>query len=119
MGNKRRLFGFLLILGMLSIVVVSQWGTNTANAETVASPEKAEYVLDEDFSILATSYDSNDIVASGWDVRKAGGSLSYSYNNWFKISDTSNLLPVSMTKKFVSSIPVASPWNIDLKCLRL
>ncbi|MCU6794024.1 glycoside hydrolase family 99-like domain-containing protein [Paenibacillus sp. WQ 127069] len=99
MGNKQRLFGFLLILGMLSLVAVSQWSTNTANAEAVASPEKAEYVLDEDFSILATSYDSNDIVASGWDVRKAGGSLSYSYNNWFKISDTSNLLPVSMTKK--------------------
>jgi hypothetical protein len=98
MKKKRRLLAIFVIVCMLSTITVSPWETSTVYAETTASPEKAEYLLDEDFSILATSYEPNDIVPSGWDVRRAGGAISYSFNNWFKISDTSNVLPVSMNK---------------------
>ncbi|RXZ80395.1 hypothetical protein EBB07_18735 [Paenibacillaceae bacterium] len=99
MRMTHRLSVVLIMFAMLSILAGSQWGAFTASAETGVPLEKAEYLLDEDFSILATSYAPNDIVVSGWDVRKAGGALAYSYNNWFKISDTSDVLPVSMTKK--------------------
>ncbi|MEK3911364.1 glycoside hydrolase family 99-like domain-containing protein [Paenibacillus sp. FSL H7-0331] len=98
MGNKISLSGILVALCILSIWMVNQWGASTAHAEMVASP-KAEYLLDEDFSVMTTGYDPNDVVASGWDTRKAGGAISYGYNSWFKISDISNVLPVSMTKK--------------------
>ncbi|NOU85370.1 hypothetical protein GC102_06195 [Paenibacillus sp. LMG 31460] len=96
--NKISLSGILVALCILSIWMVNQWGVSTAHAEMVASP-KAEYLLDEDFSVMTTAYNPNDAVASGWDTRKAGGAISYGYNSWFKIIDTSNVLPVSMTKK--------------------
>jgi hypothetical protein len=62
--------------------------------------ERAEYLLDEDFSFLASSYSPSDRVLSGWDVRAAGGALSYQYYNWFKISDTNTVLAVTLNKKF-------------------
>jgi hypothetical protein len=71
-----------------------------AKAESAAV--KAEYLLDEDFSFLAIStYDATDIVASGWDVRRAGGAIAFGFNSWFKITDTSPVLPVSMSKQLV------------------
>ncbi|TXK77662.1 hypothetical protein [Paenibacillus sp. N3.4] len=102
MGTRRRLFAILMLVCMLATLTVNPWEDSTAYADTINSPDKAEYLLDEDFSNLATSYEPNDIVPSGWDVKRAGGSISYSFNNWFKISDTSDVLPVSMNKKIRS-----------------
>lgn len=73
---------------------------STANSHRENNLSKAEYLLDEDFSFLAPSTAPNDVKISGWDVKSAGGSLSYQYYTWFKVSDTSNLLAVSMDKKF-------------------
>ncbi|NOU85883.1 hypothetical protein GC102_08865 [Paenibacillus sp. LMG 31460] len=102
MKTRRRLVAILMMVCMLSTLTVNPWETSTVYAETTTTPEKAEYLLDEDFSNLATSYEPSDIVPSGWDVKRAGGSISYSFNNWFKISDTSDVLPVSMNKQIRS-----------------
>lgn len=87
------------IMLLTSIFTFSQ----SPNEVRAAIPlSEAEYLVDEDFSFLSTGANPSDIQVSGWDVQKAGGKLSYEYNKSFKISDTSNILPVSMTRKFVA-----------------
>ncbi|MCD9024926.1 stalk domain-containing protein [Cohnella silvisoli] len=67
------------------------------------SEDEAAYLIDENFSFLFKGTANNDLYASGWDVRRAGGSISYGYLDWFKITDTSNLLPVSLSRSFMPS----------------
>ncbi|MEC0229592.1 glycoside hydrolase family 99-like domain-containing protein [Paenibacillus alba] len=102
MRPRSRFIAILMLVCMLSTLIVNPWEASTVYADPTASPDKAEYVLDEDFSNLATSYEPTDIVPSGWDVKRAGGAISYSFNSWFKISDTSDVLPVSLNKKIRS-----------------
>jgi hypothetical protein len=66
----------------------------------LATEDEAAYLIDENFSFLFKGTANNDLFASGWDIRRAGGSVSYGYLDWFKISDTSNLLPVSLSRSF-------------------
>ncbi|MGO4545440.1 Ig-like domain-containing protein [Paenibacillus sp. 2TAB23] len=62
-------------------------------------PIQSSYLVDESFSF--THNNTMDVLPSGWDVRKAGGSLSSSYLNWFKMSDTNATLPVSIRREFL------------------
>lgn len=98
MCSKRTQTIFIPIFLFIALAWICFSNTGNAGANTTA--DKAQYLLDEDFAFLATSYNPNDLQISGWDVRSAGGSISYSYYSWFKVSDTSNVLPVSLTKKF-------------------
>ncbi|WP_248927470.1 OmpL47-type beta-barrel domain-containing protein [Paenibacillus hamazuiensis] len=64
-------------------------------------PVPVGYLIDEDFS-FPYARDPGEVKVSGWDIRRAGGSVSYGYVNWFKITDGSAVLPVSMNRKFVA-----------------
>jgi hypothetical protein len=88
------------LIVIATLMITSLFGGIIAKAATNA--DEAMYLLDEDFSFLSTPATPNDVIASSWDVRRAGGSISYSYNSWFKITDTSNVLPVSMNRKILS-----------------
>ncbi|MDF2921486.1 MAG: hypothetical protein K0R57_400 [Paenibacillaceae bacterium] len=63
-------------------------------------PLSTGYLLDEDF-FFPYDREPGEVKPSGWDLKRAGGSLSYSYGQWFKITDSSTILPVAMSKKFV------------------
>lgn len=88
-----------LLMAALIILVIQQ--TEPAAAEAEPSLPGAAYLVDEDFSFLYTR-DPGEVYASGWDVRRAGGKLEASYNDWFKIVDTSSVLPVSISRYFQS-----------------
>jgi len=88
----------------LAFLIITPTFTLPVYAESISgssdSFQKAEYLLDEDFGFLSTSNNPSDVQVSGWDTRAAGGSVSYQFYSWFKVSDTSNILPVTMNKKF-------------------
>ena len=98
MQKNKKVLG-LIIASILAFIAVLVPISTSVRAE--AGPVEIGYLMDEDFSFL---YDKNpdDVLASGWDIRRAGGSISFGYNTWFKISDTNTTLPISMNKKFVS-----------------
>ncbi|WP_139993484.1 Ig-like domain-containing protein [Paenibacillus paridis] len=62
-------------------------------------PEGAAYLVDEDFSFLSNLV-PGESQPSGWDIRAAGGALVSTYATTLKVSDTSSVLPVSMSRKF-------------------
>ncbi|WP_138752229.1 Ig-like domain-containing protein [Paenibacillus sinopodophylli] len=96
MIKRKRVAGEIIIACMLMVLIYFLHST-IAKAEDV--PVQSGYLVDESFSY--THNVTMDVLPSGWDVRKAGGSLSSSYLNWFKISDTNATLPVSMRRLFV------------------
>mgnify|MGYP000598444925 CR=1 FL=1 len=95
--NRKVLALFIIsIIAFIAILI-----SNSTSARAEAGPVEIGYLMDEDFSFL---YDREpgEVRVSGWDVQSAGGSISYAYLTWFKISDTNATLPVSMNKKFVT-----------------
>ncbi|OAS17851.1 Ig-like domain-containing protein [Paenibacillus oryzisoli] len=95
--NKRRWAAGAIIYACMLMVLVFMLQSPTAKAEDV--PVGVGYLVDESFSF--PNNNTMDVLPSSWDVRKAGGSLSSSYLNWFKISDTNATLPVSIRREFI------------------
>ncbi|WP_116950249.1 glycoside hydrolase family 99-like domain-containing protein [Jiangella endophytica] len=92
---------FLQVAGALCAAVAAGLTESAAHA-TPASPRsdlppRACDLIDENFFVIL---DRNGINPSGWDVRQAGGSTSYSYGKWFRFADGNVHLPVSMTRRF-------------------
>ncbi|MDR6550104.1 hypothetical protein J2736_001287 [Paenibacillus qinlingensis] len=86
--------------------------SSTAQAE--GGPVQVGYLLDENFSFLQAKPDAT-YTASGWDVNQSGGSMTYSYNNYMKLSDTSSTLPVTMYHKFVTQTSGIVVWEFRFK----
>ncbi len=61
---------------------------------------RAQYLVEEDFYFPNAVTDKVLTVPSGWDVRQAGGSLSYSYGRWSKVTDSNPGLPIVMQRVF-------------------
>ena len=95
-NNEVRLVIFVAILGFIAVL-----GSFSTHVRAEAGPIEIGYLMDEDFSFLDYSV-PGELKASGWDIEPVNGSLFNGYNAWFKISDTSTSLPVSMNKKIVS-----------------
>jgi hypothetical protein len=70
-------------------------------AEAEGGPVNVGYLLDENFSFLFTA-PNNIYQPSGWDIQRNGGNVTYSYNNYMKISDTSATLPVTFFHKVLT-----------------
>ncbi len=64
-----------------------------------ASTGTARYLVEEDFHMPNAVTDPKLIVPSGWDVRQAGGSFTFAYGRWAKVTDTGSL-PVVMQRRF-------------------
>jgi len=100
--QKRRAVvgGFVFFVFILLVTLVQQ--VSSVKADEGSDNPKVGYLVDENFSFLYSNKNNNssDLLPSGWDIRKAGGDVSYAYNNWFKISDTNETLPVSMRRAF-------------------
>lgn len=73
----------------------------TALAEGEEAPAGATYLVDENFTFLSNLV-PGESQPSGWDIRAAGGALVSLYADTLKVSDTSPVLPVSMSRKFPS-----------------
>lgn len=71
-------------------------------AGTTASVGRAQYLVDEDFYFPNAVTDPVLTTPSGWDVRQAGGSLSYAYGRWSKVNDTSYGIPIVMQRPFAA-----------------
>ncbi|NQX59668.1 Ig-like domain-containing protein [Paenibacillus qinlingensis] len=95
--DKRRWAAGAIICACMLMVLVFILQSTTAKAEDV--PIQRGYLVDESFSF--PNNNTMDVLPSSWDVRKAGGSLSSSYLNWFKMSDTNTTLPVSIRREFI------------------
>jgi hypothetical protein len=91
--------GLLLILPLMTFLCLCMVTTNKAEAE--GGPVNVGYLLDENFSFLFKGPD-NLPLASGWDINRSGGSVTYGYNNWMKITDTSTTQNVTMYHKIVT-----------------
>ncbi|NOU69242.1 hypothetical protein GC096_35075 [Paenibacillus sp. LMG 31461] len=95
--DKRRWAAGAIICACMLMVLIFVLQSTTAKAED--APLQRVDLVDESFSF--PNNNTMDVLPSSWDIRKAGGSLSSSYLNWFKISDTNATLPVSMRREFV------------------
>ncbi|THF74833.1 glycoside hydrolase family 99-like domain-containing protein [Cohnella fermenti] len=94
----------LMTSGFLCLIIYGiflNFDAKRAAADPVAAdPYKAEYLVDENFSLLQNVNGSR--LPSGWDVRDAGGALASLYNNYFYIADSSTVLPVSLSREFLA-----------------
>jgi hypothetical protein len=112
--RKMAVHAFVLKMVMLVSLVASIFPLQVVSAEVepvatatgesnVAEPDPVPigYLIDEDFS-FPYSREPGELRVSGWDIRRAGGSASFAGFSWFKINDSSSVLPVSMNRKFVA-----------------
>ncbi|BBI36572.1 hypothetical protein KCTCHS21_59710 [Cohnella abietis] len=84
-----------MVLCAFMIVVYSR----TVLADSESAPAGTSYLVDEDFTFFSNLV-PGESRPSGWDVRSAGGALVSLYADTLKVSDTSQVLPVSMSRKF-------------------
>ncbi|WP_382309462.1 stalk domain-containing protein [Herbiconiux sp. UC225_62] len=61
----------------------------------------AQYLVEEDFHMPNAVTDPILIVPSGWDVRQAGGSFTFAYGRWAKVTDSGGL-PIVMQRRFAA-----------------
>lgn len=94
--KQAALIALTVIVLLLAAVLCLSLRASIANAD--GETEQVGYLVDEDFSFVYTR--DGDVKVSGWDIRRAGGSLSYAYHNFFRITDSSTSLPVSLTRSF-------------------
>jgi uncharacterized protein YjdB len=112
--RKMAVHAFVLKMVMLVSLVASMIPLQAVAAEAdpvatemvtdnVADPDPVPvgYLIEEDFSFPYTR-DSGELRVSGWDIRRAGGNASFAGYSWFKLSDSSTVLPVSMNRQFVA-----------------
>ncbi|WP_291054789.1 stalk domain-containing protein [Herbiconiux sp.] len=69
--------------------------------DTSGSAGTARYLVEEDFHMPNAVTDPILIVPSGWDVRQAGGSFTFAYGRWAKVTDSGGL-PVVMQRRFTA-----------------
>ncbi|NBC68751.1 Ig-like domain-containing protein [Paenibacillus sacheonensis] len=86
-----------IAMALCSLLIVGY--SRTAVAEGAEAPTGATYLVDENFTFLSNLV-PGESQPSGWDVRAAGGGLVSLYADTLKVSDTSDVLPVSMSRKF-------------------
>ncbi|MDI4649065.1 OmpL47-type beta-barrel domain-containing protein [Cohnella hashimotonis] len=98
--QKRRVALGALCYSVIILIVILVQQSSFAKAEESPAAPKVGYLVDENFSFLYKN--GGEELPSGWDIRKAGGSVTGAYNNWFKITDTNATLPVSMQRAFVA-----------------
>ncbi|MEU7004036.1 glycoside hydrolase family 99-like domain-containing protein [Nonomuraea sp. NPDC046570] len=64
-----------------------------------AAPTTPALLLDETFAFLV-DFDPRQLTASGWELRGLGGGISYSFGNWFRLTDAAGAPTVGMSKRF-------------------
>jgi len=96
---KKIIYVIVVLFVILSGIFVPN---SRVNATALNEPFVGSLV-DENFSFLYNATDGSGYLASGWDIDKKGGNIVCSYNQWFKVVDTSSTYPVTMTKKIDSS----------------
>lgn len=97
---------FLQIVAVLSAGVAVGSGTgvlaDASSAQAVPqppAPATPALLLDESFAFLV-DFDPRQLAASGWEIRGLGGSVTYSFGNWFRLTDAAGLPVVGLSKRF-------------------
>ncbi|RED54415.1 Ig-like domain-containing protein [Cohnella lupini] len=99
--NKIKLGWTAISITMVLCVLMIVNYSRTALAESEEAPAGAIYLVDENFTFLSNLV-PGESQPSGWDIRAAGGTLASLYADTLKVSDTSPILPVLMSRKFPS-----------------
>src|SRR5690348_7948196 len=102
---KRGFFQFFCaILFMIPIFCIIMFGTVNNAYSAEGGPVTVGVLLDEDFDYLDGDYfiDPNPLKISGWESETTGGSYSYGYYDFFKVTDSSSSAAVTLKKRFVS-----------------
>lgn len=73
--------------------------TRAFAAPQPAAPTTPALLLDETFAFMV-DFDARQLAASGWELRGLGGGISYSFGNWFRLTDAAGEPTVGMSKRF-------------------
>ncbi|WP_290803004.1 stalk domain-containing protein [Herbiconiux sp.] len=83
-----------------------------ATSGVSGSTGTARYLVEEDFHMPNAVTDPILVVPSGWDVRQAGGSFTFAYGRWAKVTDGGGL-PIVMQRRF--SAHTAGVLTVDFR----